>query len=174
MREMTRRRRHIYDICVFAMLGTLMFVSKLLLEFLPNIHLLGALTMVYTLAFRRRALIPIYIYVMLNGIWAGFDPWWVPYTYIWALLWGATMLLPKDMPDRVAAVVYTAVCGAHGILFGVLYAPAYAIMWNLDFKGMVAWIVAGFGWDAIHMVGNIGAGLLVLPLYKTVKKLYRG
>ena len=54
------------------------------MELLPNIHLLGMLTMVYTIVFRIKALIPIYVYVFLNGIFAGFSPWWIPYLYIWA------------------------------------------------------------------------------------------
>ena len=36
------------EIAVFALLGTVMFVSKMLMEFLPNIHLLGVLTVTYT------------------------------------------------------------------------------------------------------------------------------
>ena len=68
----------IREMVIFAMLGTLMFCSKILLEVLPNIHLLGMLTIVYTVVYRRKALIPIYIYVFLNGLFAGFNMWWVP------------------------------------------------------------------------------------------------
>ena len=98
------------------MLGTLMFCSKIILEVLPNIHLLGMLTMVYTIVYRRKALIPIYIYVFMNGLFAGFNMWWVPYLYIWTVLWGAVMLLPKKMPKKIACVVYPALCALHGIL----------------------------------------------------------
>ena len=80
------------------MLAALMFASKVIMEVLPNLHLLGMLTMTYTLAFRTKALIPIYLYVFINGIYAGFATWWVAYLYIWAVLWGVTMLLPKKMP----------------------------------------------------------------------------
>ena len=58
------------ELCIFAMLGTLMFCSKIVMEWIPNVHLLGMLTMVYTLVYRKKALIPIYVYVMLNGIYA--------------------------------------------------------------------------------------------------------
>ncbi len=153
------------------MLGTLMFVSKLLMEFLPNIHLLGMLTMAYTLAFRRKALIPVYVYVMLNGLIAGFNLWWVPYLYIWAVLWAVTMLLPKSMPKAVAGVVYPLVCGLHGLAFGTLYAPAQALMFGLDLEQTVAWIVAGLPFDITHAVGNTLAGLLVLPLSELLKNL---
>ena len=80
------------------MLGTVMFCSKIIMEALPNIHLLGMLTMVYTVVFRAKALIPIYLYVFLNGLYAGFAVWWIPYLYIWTILWGVTMLIPRRIP----------------------------------------------------------------------------
>ena len=154
------------------MLGTLMFVSKIIMEAIPNVHLLGMLTMVYTLAFRFKALIPIYVYVLMNGLWAAFSPWWYPYLYIWTILWIITMLLPKRMPRTVAMIVYTSVCALHGFAFGILYAPAEAIMYGLDFDGMIAWIIAGLPFDLIHGVSDIFMGLLVLPLSELLKRLY--
>lgn len=159
------------ELCVFSMLGALMFCSKVIMEVLPNIHILGMLTMVYTLAFRKKALFPIYIYVFLNGLYAGFATWWVPYLYIWAVLWGVTMLLPKKMPKAVAAVVYPLVCCLHGAMFGVLYAPAQAMLFGLDFRGMLAWIAAGFVFDITHAIGNFAAGLLIYPMATVLRRL---
>ena len=170
----TRSSRKIRDMAIFAMLGALMFASKIAMEILPNIHLLGMLTMVYTITYRVRALIPIYIYVLINGVYAGFSMWWIPYTYIWTLLWGATMLLPKNMPTKVKYVVYPVVCALHGFLFGTLYAPAQALMFGLDFHGMIAWIIAGLPFDAIHGVSNIFMGMLVYPLSQLLIKLDKG
>lgn len=171
MQSRRRIRNRIYDICIFSMLGALMFCSKVVMEFLPNVHLLGMLTMVYTLVYRHRALIPIYLYVLLNGIYAGFNMWWIPYLYIWTILWGVTMLLPRNMPKKVGAVVYPIVCALHGLAFGTLYAPAQAIMFGLSFKQTLAWIVAGLPWDLVHMAGNFAAGLLIVPLYAVISKL---
>ena len=156
---------------VFAMLGTLMFCSKIFMEVLPNIHLLGMLTMLYTIVFRSKALIPIYIYVFLNGLYSGFSMWWVPYLYIWTVLWGITMLLPKNMSDIAKSVVYTTVCALHGLFFGVLYAPVYAIMMKLDMAGIIAWVSAGISFDILHCIGNLAAGLLIVPSAKLLKKL---
>lgn len=136
--------------CIFAMLGTVMFISKIVMELLPNIHLLGTLTVVYTLVYRKRALIPIYVYVLLNGVYSGFSLWWMPYVYIWTLLWGAVMLLPSNMPKRAAIVVYPTVSMLHGLLFGLLYAPAQSLMFGLDFEQTLAWIASGFVFDVIH------------------------
>ena len=166
-------RLSVRDMAVFAMLGTLMFCSKILMEFLPNVHLLGALTMTYTVVYRRRALIPLYVYVLLNGLFAGFASWWIPYLYIWAVLWGVTMLLPRQMPKKTAVPVYMTVCGLHGLLFGTLYAPAQALMFGLSFRQMIAWIVAGLPWDAVHGASNFVAGVLILPLATVLDKLER-
>ena len=157
--------------CIFAMLGAVMFVSKTIMEALPNIHLLGVLTVTYTLVYRKRALVPIYVYVMLDGLFAGFNFWWLPYTYIWTILWAITMILPRNMPKRVGCIVYSLVCALHGIAFGTLYAPAQALMFGLDLDGMIAWIIAGLPYDLIHGISNLGLGLLILPLAELLEKL---
>ena len=87
------------------------------------------------------------------------------------MLWGVTKLLPRNMPVKVAAVVYPLVCALHGLAFGTLYAPAQALMFGLDWNGMVTWIIAGLPWDAIHAVGNLCAGLLILPFSKLLRRL---
>ena len=169
----SKKFKNLVDITVFAMLGTIMFISKLFMEIFPNIHFLGMLTMVYTLVYGKKALIPIYVYVLINGLYAGFALWWIPYLYLWALLWGATMLLPKKMSPKVQVPVYALVCSLHGLLFGTLYAPAQAIMFGLDFKGMIAWIIAGLPFDALHAAGNFAAGLLIVPLTNALKKAHK-
>ena len=144
------------------------------MEFLPNVHLLGALTMVYTIVFKVKALIPIYLYVGLTGLFAGFALWWWPYLYVWTVLWGGAMLLPKRMPKKVACVVYPVVCSIYGFAFGVLYAPAQAFMYGFDFREMLAWIAAGLPFDVIHGVSNFVAGLLVFPLSQLLLRLVKG
>lgn len=157
--------------CIFAMLATVMFSSKILMELLPNIHLLGMLTVTYTVVYRTRALIPLYLYVFINGLYAGFNLWWAPYLYIWTILWGLTMLLPKDMPKGACYIVYPILCGLHGFAFGTLYAPAQAMMFGLNFHQMLAWIAAGIPFDIVHGISNVAMGFLVYPLSLLLKKL---
>lgn len=88
------------EMAVFGMLGAVMYASKFLMELAPNIHLLGVFTIAFTVVYRRKALYPIYVYVFLNGIFSGFASWWIPYLYLWTVLWGAVMLLPKNMPPK--------------------------------------------------------------------------
>lgn len=157
------------EIAVFAMLGAVMYVSKVIMEIVPNVHLLGVFTVAYTVVYRRKALYPIYVYVILNGIFCGFATWWIPYLYIWTILWGAVMLLPQNMPKKIAPFVYMGVCSAHGFLFGTLYAPAQAILFGLSFQGMIAWIIAGLPWDFVHGVSNFFCGMLIVPIITALR-----
>ncbi len=159
------------DICLFSILGTLMFISKLIMEFLPNVHLLAMLTIIYTVVFRKKALWALAVFLLLSGIYAGFNLWWLPYCYLWPLLWGATMLLPKNMKPKTAALVYMMIAGLHGFLFGTLYAPAQAIMFGLSFKSTLAWIVAGLPFDAIHGISNFLVTALALPCIRILRRL---
>ncbi len=159
---------------IFPMLGVIMFLGKVLMEWAPNVHFVGLLTMTYTLVYRKKALFPIYIYVLLTGIYAGFNTWWVPYLYLWTILWGATMLLPRNMPRKVAVPVYMVVCALHGLLFGILYAPFQALAFHLGWKGTIAWIVYGFPMDIVHGVSNFVAGALILPLSELIRKIDAG
>ncbi|MDD5901697.1 MAG: hypothetical protein PUC73_12480 [Lachnospiraceae bacterium] len=165
----------IRELTIFSMLGALMYASKVVMEFAPNVHLLGVFTIAFTVVYRAKALYPIYVYVLLNGIFAGFATWWIPYLYIWAVLWGITMLLPKKMPKPVRPVVYAVVNALHGFSFGTLYAPAQAFLFGLNFKGMIAWIVAGLPYDFVHGVSNLICGLLfIMPMILILKLLERG
>lgn len=161
---------NIKEIAVFGMLGAMMFASKMLMEFLPNIHLLGVFTIATTVVYRQKALYPIYIYVLLNGLIAGFNVWWVPYLYIWTILWGATMLLPKDLPQKAKPFIYMGLCGLHGFLYGILYAPAQALFFGLSFDATITWIVAGLPFDAIHGISNIVCGVLICPIIAVLRK----
>lgn len=161
---------NIKEIAVFAILGALMCISKFITEPFPNIHLLGVFTVAFTVVYRQKALYPIYTFVFLTGALWGFGLWWIPYLYIWTVLWGAVMLLPKKMPPKIAPIVYAVICGLHGYLYGVIYAPSQALLFGLDFKGMIAWIISGFPFDLIHGTSNLCLGVLIVPIAVVLKK----
>ncbi len=171
---MSRIGRVLFQIALFASFGTLMFLSDIMMEALPNIHLIAMFTVTFTVVYRWKALIPVYVYVFLSGLYGGFASWWIPYLYVWTVLWGIAMLLPRRMHPAVASVVYIAVSGLHGLMFGTLYAPVQVILFfNGDWNKMIPWIVAGIPFDVIHCIGNIFAGMLVLPLVKALTRLHK-
>ncbi len=156
---------------IFAMLGAMMFAGKIAFEALPNIQPLGMLIMVMTVVYRAQALIPIYLFIFISGLYYGFQLWWIPYLYIWAVLWGVTMLIPRNLPRKWAVIVYPVVCGLFGLLYGTLYAPAQALLFHYDFATTLKWIATGLPFDALHGLGNLGMGLLVYPVSQVLLRL---
>ena len=159
------------EMTVFGMLGALMYASKMVMEVAPNVHLLGVFTIAFTVVYGKKALYPIYIFILITGIFNGFASWWIPYLYLWAILWGVTMLLPKKMPKKVRPIVYMVVNACHGFLYGTLYAPAQAILFGLSFKGMIAWIMSGLPFDFIHGVSNFFCGILIVPIVSVLMRI---
>lgn len=158
-------------IAVFGLMGALLYVARQAMSALPNIHLTGVFIVVLTVVYRRQALYPLYTFILMEGLFGGFNTWWLPYLYIWTVLWGAVMLLPRNMKPRTAAFAYALVCAAHGFLYGILYAPAHALISGLDWAGMLAWIAYGFPYDLIHGCSNLVCGIMIMPLVKVVQRM---
>ena len=162
------------DLAIFGVLGGVMFLSQVAMQGLPNVHLITLFTAAFTLAYRVRALIPFYIYVLLSGVYYGFHWAWVPRLYIWLPLWAAFMIFGAlSVPKKIKIPLAMILCAIHGFAFGLMYAPFQAIIWGLSFQGMIAWIVAGIPFDIIHGVSNFASGVLVIPLASLLTKLDR-
>ncbi len=162
------------ELVIFALLGAVMLVSKVVMEFLPNIHLLSVLIVAYTVVYRQKALYAIYTYIGLQGLIAGFATWWIPYLYVWTVLWAVVMILPRNLSGKTAVIVYTIICMAHGLLFGALCAPAYALLYQMSFEGMLAWIAAGLTFDLLHVFGNgCLAATVTLPMIALLRRVQR-
>ena len=159
------------EIAVFGMLAALMFASKKAMESLPNIHLVGVFIVAVTVVYRQKALYPLYTYILLEGFFGGFNTWWLPYLYVWTVLWGVTLLIPTALPEKAQPWIYGAVCGLHGLSFGILYAPSQALLFGFSFKTTLAWIAAGFPFDCIHGASNLILGtLLIVPLIRIMRR----
>lgn len=157
------------ELVLFGLFPAVIYVAQLVFAALPNIHLTGMFIMLMTLLFRAKALIPLYVYVALMGVTNGFNVWWIPYLYIWTVLWAITMLIPKKIPNEWAIIVYPAVCALHGFCYGLLYAPAQAILFHYNAQQTAAWILSGIPFDLLHGVGNFFLGTLILPLLKALR-----
>ncbi len=165
----------IVEIAIFAMLGALMTVLDLAMNLLPNIHLGGMLIVTFTLVYRAKALFPLYIYIFLIGLFEGFGMWWIPYLYVWLILWGVVMLLPRRMPKWLAPIVYAALCGLHGFAFGLLWIPSQMLLMNFSFEQALVWWSTGFFTaDIPHGIGNLLAGTMIVPLAALIRRLDRG
>lgn len=164
--------KYLFYLVLFPILGGMMYATKWAMQGLPNIHLIGFFIMAFTAVYRAYALVPIYVFVFLCGVFDGFGTWWVPYLYVWTILWAVSMLLPKRLfESKWAYVVCPVISGLFGLLFGVLYAPGQAILYGYDLQQTVAWIGTGFLFDIYHGIGNFAAGFLVPPFALLLFKL---
>ena len=160
------------DITIFAALSAIMLVSRIMMQWIHGVHLLGLFIASMTLVYRVRALIPIYVYIMLDGLFTGFAFWWVPYLYIWLPIWSMFMIVGKlNLPRKIQIPLYMVLCGLQGLLFGAMYAPAWALFAGLTFEATIAWIIAGLGFDIIHAIAQVAAGILIIPLSELLRKL---
>lgn len=159
-----RTRRIVRD----AMLGALLICSKEALAALPGVEIVSTLLVVYTVVYRMRAFIPLYVFVAVEAVLYPSVISTIMYLYVWAVLVGMVLLLPNRI---LPAPFYMLVSGIFGLLFGTLCAPAQALYFGLTFKGMWAWIVAGLPFDIPHGISNAALGLLVPPLCRLIKRL---
>jgi len=175
LKNSDKKRLSAREIAVFAMLGALMLVSKTLLEAVPNIHPVTMLLMVYTAVYRKKAIFPLVIYLVLDTLKWGIMTM-VPYFYIFPLCWLCTLLVPATLSNTKKQICYTVICTFFGIAFGTLYAPwqAFVFLKTFELSKIFAWIAAGFSYDLIHAAGNFAASFLILPLAELLIKLEKG
>lgn len=159
------------ELVIFSMLGSIMYMSKILMEWIPNVHLLGVLIITYTIVYRKKAVIIVYIYVLIVGASNGFSPWWISNLYTWAFLWLMAMAVPVQWPDKRKIPAFMLISGMHGIMYGTLCAPVQAVMFGLNLEGTIAWIIAGIPFDITHGISNFSSGIIIIPLAKALQKL---
>lgn len=159
------------EMVVFSLFGGMMYLSAQI-DIIPNVHQLALFISALTVVYRFKALIPIYLYIFLEGLFGGFSLWWYPYLYLWIILWLMIMLIPRNISTPLAAVLITVAGGIHGITFGTLYAPYQCIVYfNGNFDLMIPWIISGFPFDVMQMIGNVAASLVAIPLIKILCRL---
>ena len=150
------------ELVLFALLGTVMFAGKMAMAGLPNIEPVSLLVILYTLAFGRKALWSIYLYVALECVVWGLNTWSISYLYVWFLLYLASRLLRKmDSP-----LGWAVVSGSFGLFFGLLCAPVQLCIGGWTYA--VSWWISGIPFDLAHCGGNFAMALL---LYRPCRRV---
>ncbi|MBQ8351097.1 MAG: hypothetical protein IJY20_03520 [Clostridia bacterium] len=165
-RSLVRLRALVRD----ALLGAVLVFCKELLAFLPNVEMVSMLIIAYTVVYRWRALVPIYVFVVLEAVLYPFPPTVVMYLYVWAILFLVVLLLPRKV---LPAPVYMLIGGLFGLAFGALCAPVQAAFFHLSAQGTLAWIAAGFSFDITHAVGNVAICCLTPVVIRLLLRLER-
>ena len=101
------------DVTVLGLATALVFSLQIAMAGLPNIEPVSLLILLYTLYFRKKTLLVIYAFALLEGVWHGFHLWWVMYLYVWTILWAVVMLLSRK-GRRHGAFFWAVVSGLGG------------------------------------------------------------
>lgn len=161
---MTSKRLSLRELVLYAILGAVMYGGKMALSFLPNIEPVSLLVIVYTLAFGRKALWPIYVYIALELVTWGISAWSVNYLYVWLILF----LLTRTLRHMESPLSWAVLSGSFGLCFGLLCAPVYGFIGGWGYA--VSWWLSGIPYDLLHCVGNFAITLL---LYKPCVQVLR-
>ena len=163
----------IRELVLFALFGAMMFLTAQI-DFIPNVHPLALFIAAFAAVYGGKGLIPVMIYVSLEGLYGAFNTWWIPYLYIWPFLWLLFFLIPRKqrLNEVVAGILITVVSGLHGIGFGLFYLPVDCYtMFKGNWEAAWLWYLKGIPFDVSHMVGNIAASLLAIPFIRLLCRL---
>ena len=145
-----------------------MYASKLAMDFLPNIHLIGVFIIALTDVYGKKALYPIYVYVLLEFLLNGVNLWAINYLYVWLILAAGAWLL-REMTSPLG---WALLSGVFGLLFGALCAPVYLVVGGPAYA--LSWWISGIPFDLLHCAGNFVITLvLFVPLRRLTKQLYQ-
>ena len=157
-----------FEIVLFGVLGALTFAAKWVMSALPNIEPVSLMIMLFAVTFGWKALYPVYIFVVMEILYYGFNIWNIYYLYVWAILAVATLLLRKHQ----SALVFAILAAVFGLLFGALCAIVDVCIGGVGYAA-AKW-VSGIPFDVTHCVGNFAIALVAFtPLRKLMQKLYR-
>jgi len=168
----TKSNLSLKELAIFAMLGSIIYIQKLILQAFPNIHLVSVLITSYTIVYRKKAIYPIVLFVLIDSVFSGYNIWCLPYIFIWGILFLAVYFIPERVhKKKYAPILYMFICSLNGFLFGTMFAPFNALFTGTGFSASIEWIIAGLPYDLIHGISNFFVGILILPIVKTLRLL---
>lgn len=143
-------------------MGVLLFVSKEVIAFLPNIELVSLLIILFTLVFGKKVFGALAVFILLQGLYYGFGTWWFSYIYTWPVLVGLTYIFHK----MKSILGWAVLSGLFGLSFGAFCALIYVFIATPTFA--FHYFLAGIKFDLVHCGGNF---IVLLLLFKPLKKV---
>jgi energy-coupling factor transport system substrate-specific component len=163
-----KRRLSLRELTLYSMWGVVIFGAKMAMAQLPNIEPVSLLVMLLAVSYGWRGLYPVYLYVCLEFAMWGFGLWSFCYLYVWLILFA----LSRFLRQAESPLVWAALSGCFGLLFGALCALVYWITGG--WAAAVSWWIAGLSMDLIHGVGNFVIALVLFrPLRRCIARLNR-
>ena len=144
------------------MLGALTFGAKVAMSALPNIEPVSLFFLLYGVVFGRKALYPVFLYVVMEILCYGIQLWNINYLYVWLILaLGAWMMRKTEQP-----LAWALLGAVFGLFFGALCAPVYLFTGGPAVA--LSWWISGIPFDLLHCGGNF---VMVLVLFKPLRRL---
>lgn len=157
-----RNRQSLRNMCLYALLGAVIFVAKMAMAGLPNIEPVSLAVILLAQVFGWPALAAVYVYIACEWLVWGIGIWSCAYAYVWLVLFALTMTF-----RFMHSALFLALIGAgYGFCFGALCA-----LWLLALQGWSAafvWWQNGVVFDLLHGAGNF---VIILLLYKPLYTL---
>lgn len=155
------------EVCLYGLLGALMFALKFAMSSLPNIEPVSLLLISFAVTFGVKAIYPLLVYIILEMLIYGFGFWSIGYLYIWPVLVITALLIKKVVKNPF---LWACVSGIFGLIFGALYIPLYIISGGFTFA--ITWWASGLPYDFIHCVSNfILCSILLNPITNALLKV---
>ena len=126
------------------------------------------MVMLFGVIYGRKALYPVYLYVVLEILFYGLGTWNIMYVYIWPIL----ALLAHTFRDMERPLGWAMLSGAFGLLFGALCMPVDMVIGGAAYAA-AKW-VSGIPFDIAHCIGNFVIALVLFaPMRRLLEKLSR-
>lgn len=160
----------IQDIALIGMMTAVIEVSKLMLNFLPNVELVTFWIIMFTLFFGPKVIYSIIVFILIEISLHGIHTWVIMYMYVWPALALIVYLFRKND----AIWFYSILSGFFGLFYGAFCSLPYIVIGTVDggIRGglIVAfnWWVAGIPFDIIHGIANFA---IMTVLYTPVRML---
>jgi len=162
---MTSKKFSTRELVSLAIIAASMVIGQVVIAVLPNVEVVSLIVILTTLRFRWKALFPIYVFALIEGLIWGFGIWWVSYLYVWTVLWAVVMLFKNEDSPLLFALI--------AALFGLMFGALTAIPYLFGGIGMaITYFVRGVSFDLVHCVANFAVVLVLFkPLYAVFKRI---
>ena len=167
---MNKMKITIQDIALIGMMTAVIEVSKLMLNFLPNVELVTFWVIMFTLFFGPKVIYSIIVFILIEISIHGIHTWIFMYMYVWPALALLVYLFRKN--DSIW--FYSILSGFFGLFYGAFCSLPYIVIGTVDggIQGGIImafnWWVAGIPFDIIHGIANF---VIMMVLYTPVRAL---
>ncbi len=154
-------------IVLLSLFSSIIYVSQIVLSFIPNVNIVTLLFVVYTFNLGiKKTFVVLVVFNTLMGITYGFGYWIIGYFWIYGTLIILTRILMTVIKDNVV------LWSLFGLIFGFLFGFLFAIN-DYYFVGvsLKAYYLKGIPYDIIHGFSNMLALLFLFnPLNNVIKR----